>query len=163
MASKSLFESHPILTLGAIVVLAVAADALAARRGGGGGGHGAGGGYHGGGLGGGEGAFRSGAPVRSGTLTAHPDTAVRSGQGNGQGSQVNAPGNAQGNVPGNVPENIHRGVALRRQVARHRVVHGGIRVDWYDGCYRRRRVVTPFGWTLRRVNICSAYYRQSYD
>jgi hypothetical protein len=37
MASKSLFESNPLLTLGAIVVLAVAADAVAARRGGGGG------------------------------------------------------------------------------------------------------------------------------
>jgi hypothetical protein len=162
MASKSLFESNPILTLGAIVILAVAADAVAARRGGGGGEHGSGGGYYGVGLGSGGSAFRSGAPVRSGALTAHPDTAVRSGQGNGQGGQVNAPVNAQGNAQGNVPENVHRGVALHRQVARHRVVHGGIRVDWYDGCYRRRRVVTPFGWTLRRVNICAGYDGQ-YD
>ncbi len=77
MASKSLFESHPVLTLAAIVVLAVAADALAAR---GGGGHGGGGshGNRGGGLGGG--VFRSGAPVHSGALTARPGVAVRSGR-----------------------------------------------------------------------------------
>jgi hypothetical protein len=81
MASKSLFESNPILTLGAIVVLAVAADAVAAHRGSGGSGRGAGGGggYHGGS--GGD-AFRSGAPVRNGAFTAHPDTTIRSGQVN---------------------------------------------------------------------------------
>jgi hypothetical protein len=156
MASKSLFESHPVLTLGAIVVLAVAADALAARRGGGGGGHGAGGGggYHGGELGSGGGAFRSGAPVHGGAFTAHPDTAVCSGQGNGQGGQVNAQVKA--------PVNIHRGVAVHRYVAHHRFIQDGLRGDWYDGCYRWRRVGTPFGWTLRRVNICSAYYGEYY-
>ena len=148
MASKSLFESHPVLTLGAIVVLAVAADALAARRGGGGGGHGAGGGggYRGGELGSGGGAFRSGAPVHGGAFTAHPDTAIRGGQVNGQ---VNA------------PVNVHRGV--HRHVAHHRFSHGGLGVDRYDGCYRWRRVGTPFGWTLRPVNTCSAYYGPYYD
>jgi len=135
MASKSLFESHPVLTLGVIVVLAVAADAFAARGGGGGGGHGGGG------------AFRSGAPVRSGASTAHPDTAVRSGQ-------VNAPVNA--------PVNVHHGVAFHRHFVHHRFVHRGFRVYSYDGCYRWRRDATPFGWTLRRVNICSAYYGQYY-
>src|SRR5229473_215127 len=146
MASKSLFESNPLLTLGAIVVLAVAADAVAARRGGGGG-EGGGGGYHGGGIGSGGGAFRAGAPVHSGALTAHPDTAVRSGQGNGQGGQVN----------------VHRGVAFHRHFVHHRFVHRGFPVYSYDGCYRWRRILTPFGWTLRRVNICSGYYGQYYD
>ena len=136
MASKSLFESHPVLTLGVIVVLAVAADAFAARGGGGGGGHGDGG------------AFRSGAPVRSGASTAHPDTAVRSGQ-------VNAPVNA--------PVNVHHGVAFHRHFVHHRFVHRGFRVYSYDGCYRWRRDATPFGWTLRRVNVYSAYYGQYYD
>jgi len=136
MASKSVFESHPVLTLGVIVVLAVAADAFAARGGGGGGGHGGGG------------AFRSGAPVRSGASTAHPDTAVRSGQ-------VNAPVNA--------PVNVHHGVAFHRHFVHHRFVHRGFRVYSYDGCYRWRRDATPFGWTLRRVNVYSAYYGQYYD
>jgi len=136
MASKSVFESHPVLTLGVIVVLAVAADAFAARGGGGGGGHGGGG------------AFRSGAPVRSGVSTAHPDTAVRSGQ-------VNAPVNA--------PVNVHHGVAFHRHFVHHRFVHRGFRVYSYDGCYRWRRDATPFGWTLRRVNVYSAYYGQYYD
>ena len=136
MASKSLFESNPLLTLGAIVVLAVAADAFAARGGGGGGGHGGGG------------AFRSGAPVHSGASTAHPDTAVRSGQ-------VNAPVNA--------PVNVHHGVAFHRHFVHHRFVHRGFRVYSYDGCYRWRRDATPFGWTLRRVNVYSAYYGQYYD
>ena len=147
MASKSLFESNPLLTLGAIVVLAVAADAVAARRGGGGG-EGGGGGYHGGGIGSGGGAFRAGAPVHSGALTAHPDTAVRSGQ-------VNAPVNA--------PVNVHHGVAFHRHFVHHRFVHRGFRVYSYDGCYRWRRDATPFGWTLRRVNVYSAYYGQYYD
>ena len=136
MASKSLFESHPVLTLGVIVVLAVAADAFAARGGGGGGGHGGGG------------AFRSDAPVRSGASTAHPDTAVRSGQ-------VNAPVNA--------PVNVHHGVAFHRHFVHHRFVHRGFRVYSYDGCYRWRRDATPFGWTLRRVNVYSAYYGHYYD
>jgi|GEM_PF-4758949 hypothetical protein len=154
MASKSLFESNPLLTLGAIVVLAVAADAVAARRGGGGG-EGGGGGYHGGGIGSGGGAFRAGAPVHSGALTAHPDTAVRSGQGNGQGGQVNAQVNA--------PVNVHRGVAFHRHFVHHSFVHRGFPVYSYDGCYRWRRILTPSGWTLRRVNICSGYYGQYYD
>jgi hypothetical protein len=150
MASKSLFESNPILTLGAIVVLAVAADALAARRGGGGGGPGAGGGagYHGGGLGSGGGSFRSSAPVHSGAFTAHADTTVRSSRGNGQT-----------NAPANAPANVRREVAFHR----HPVHHRGFRVYAYDRCYRWHHVVTPFGWTLRRVNLCSAYYGPYYD
>jgi hypothetical protein len=154
MASKSLFESNPVLTLGAIVVLAVAADAFAARGDGGGGHgggggqsgggpHGGGGGYHGGGLRSGGGAFRSGAPVHRGASTAHPDTAVRSGQ-------VNA------------PVNVHHGVAFHRHLVHHRFAHRGFRVYSYDGCYRWRHVATPFGWTLRGENICSAYYGQYY-
>jgi hypothetical protein len=151
MASKSLFESNPILTLGAIVVLAVAADAVAAHRGSGGSGRGAGGGggYYVSGLGSGRDASRSSAPVRSGAFISHPDAKVRSGQ-------VNAPVNA----PVSVPENVHRGVGLHRQVAHHRVVHSGVPVDWYNDCHLWRRVAAPFGWTPRRVNICSRYYGQ---
>ena len=28
----------------------------------------------------------------------------------------------------------------------------------YDGCVRPRRVWTPYGWRVRLVNICYAYY-----
>jgi hypothetical protein len=156
MASKSLFESNPILTLGAIVVLAVAADAVAAHRSSGGSGRGAGGGggYYGSGLGSGRDASRSSARVRSGAFISHPDAKVRSGR-------VNAPVNdAPVNAPVSVRENVHRGVGLHRQVAHRRVVHSGVPVDWYDDCHLWRRVATPFGWTPRRVNICSRYYGQ---
>jgi hypothetical protein len=116
-------------------------------------GRGVGGGYHSGGLGSGGDAFRSGAPVRSGAFTAHPDTTVRSG----------GEGNGQANVPANAPLNVRRQVAFHRHFVHHRFVRRGFRVYSYDGCYRWREVVTPFGWTLRRVNICSAYYGQYYE
>lgn len=158
MASKSLFESNPILTLGAIVVLAVAADAVAAHRGSGASGRGAGGGagYHGSGLGSGGDASRSAAPVRSGALIAHPDTAVRRGQGNSEGA-------GKASVSASAPVNAHREAAFHRHFVHHRFVHPGFRVYAYDSCYRWRHVMTPFGWTLRGINICSAYYGQYYD
>jgi hypothetical protein len=50
----------------------------------------------------------------------------------------------------------------------HRYFHRhGFRVypryyRYYDGCYRWRRVATPWGWRLRRLNVCYPYYRQYY-
>jgi hypothetical protein len=54
-----------------------------------------------------------------------------------------------------------------RQYA-HRYVHRpGFRVHpryyrYYDGCYSWRWVATPWGWRLRRLNVCYPYYRQYY-
>jgi hypothetical protein len=67
------------------------------------------------------------------------------------------------NAQGNAPVNVHSGVTFHRHAAHRRFVRRGFPVYSYDGCYRWRRFVTPFGWTLRRVNICSAYYGQYYD
>jgi hypothetical protein len=151
MMRKSFFASKPALALAAILAigsLSFAADASAkggghggggGGHGGGGGSHGGGGGSHGGGLGGGGGGLRSGAAVHSGGFTAHPGVAVRSG--------------AIG---------IHRGIGFHRPFVRHRFFHRGFRVYPYYGCYRWRRVLTPFGWRLRRVNVCSPYYGQNY-
>jgi hypothetical protein len=154
MTCKSLFTSRPALALAAILAfgsLSLATDAFAkggGRGGGGGGGHGGGGGggshgggggHVGGGLGGGGGGLRSGTAVHSGGLTAHPGFAVRSG--------------AVG---------VHRGVAFHRPFVHHRFIHRGFRVYSTYGCYRWRRVLTPFGWRLRHVNVCSPYHQYYY-
>ena len=133
MMFKSVLASKPAMALAAVLALgslSLGTDAFA-KGGGRGGGH-VGGGYVGGGSG-----LRSGAAVRSGTLTARPSFAVRG---------------------------VNRGVAFHRPFVRHRFIHRGFRTyPYYSyGCYRWRRVLTPFGWRLRRVNVCYPYYRQYY-
>jgi hypothetical protein len=140
MIFNSVFASKPALALAAILAvgsLSLGTDAFAARGGGGGGGfHGGGGGFHGGGRGGG---FRSGGAIHSGRFTGHPGFAVRSGR-----------------------IGVHRGIAFHRPFVRHRFFHRGFRVYSTYGCYRWRRILTPFGWRLRHVNVCSPYYRHYY-
>lgn len=66
--------------------------------------------------------------------------------------------------PGSVHSRpVYRGGYHRRYA--HRYVHRhGFRVypyyqyyGYYDGCYRWRRVATPWGWRLRRVNVCDYF------
>jgi hypothetical protein len=61
---------------------------------------------------------------------------------------------------------VHRGFAFGHRgffFAHRRFVHRGF-YPFYRygyGCYRWRRVLTPYGWRLRRVNVCG-YYRHRY-
>jgi hypothetical protein len=135
---KSVFK--PTLALAAILAvgsLSLSTQAFAAR-GGGGGGHGGGG--HGGGAFHGGGGGHPGAAIRSGGFTAHPGFAIRRG-----------------------PVNFHRGVVFHRPFVHRRFVRGFRFYPYYAyGCYRWRHVLTPFGWRLRRVNVCYPYYGQYY-
>ena len=132
---KSHFPRASALALAAILALgglSLATDALAAR--GGGGGHGGGGGGHH------VGGFRSGAAFRTSGFRAHPGFAIRHGT-----------------------LGVHRGVAFHRFVHRRFVHRGfGFYPSYTYSCYRWRHILTPFGWRLRRVNVCYPYYGQYY-
>jgi hypothetical protein len=59
---------------------------------------------------------------------------------------------------------VHRGPAFRgvyhhRPFAR-RFFYNGHYHYYYYGCYRWRYVATPWGWRLRRVNVCYPSYYQ---
>jgi hypothetical protein len=89
-------------------------------------------GGHGGGFRGGF--HHPGGGFRSGGFRARPGFAVQSGP-------------------------VFRGAYHHRPFARRFFFNGRYHYYYY-GCYRWRYVATPWGWRLRRVNVCyPSYYR----
>ncbi len=86
-------------------------------------------GGHGGGF---RGAFHPGGGFHSGGFRAHPGFAVHHGP-------------------------AFRDVNHHRPFARRFFFNGHYHYYYY-GCYRWRYVATPWGWRLRRVNVCYPSY-----
>jgi hypothetical protein len=116
--------------------------------------------FHGGGQVGGGGAPMAAAPRASGGATFNGGTAFNSGQ-RFSGQRFNSGQRFSGGSTFNGGSTTFNGgrFAFRHH---HRHFHGGFGLfafggpSYYydDGCWRWRRVWTPYGWRWRRVDIC---------
>jgi hypothetical protein len=62
-----------------------------------------------------------------------------------------------------ISRSFHAGRSFRHGHRFHR--RGGYYPYYYSGyrsCYRWRRVLTPYGWHFRRINVCYRPYRYLY-
>lgn len=149
----------------ALAVASIPSDAFAQRGGGGGFRGGGGGGFHGGGGGfrggfGGGGGFRGGLGG-GGFRGGFGGGGFRGGFGGGgfRGGFAGGPRFIHGGGP-----RFHRGFYPRRFYGFRRpfIGFGAPLYVGYPRCYRLVRVLTPYGWALRRVWVCGPRYRSIY-
>jgi hypothetical protein len=96
------------------------------------------------------------------SLALAPDALARGGRGGGHGGGFHGGGFHGGGFHGfAVRGGIARGYAFHRHVVFHRGFRYGFVGRphyWYGHCYRWRRVLTPWGWRLHRVNVCRFHH-----